>query len=239
MTLTYFPRDLLREAQMLWEIQGAVVGSTQTASGVMPLSNLGGGGLWKATLGQIGLWTPDKRRTWRALSAICDNGSQPIVASVRETVDSPWPVVAGSPLTSLAPVGHSDDALFDDGTGYDSSVIEINVVGAALLRATAMKVNLKAASSLRGGEYFSIDHFNLRWRLYRIKTAVNNNDGTWKINFRPPLRADVADGTELDFDNPKCVMRLASPDSMDVTLTPPFNSDPSVSFIEAFPPFPV
>lgn len=239
MTLRYFPNDvLLREATLLWEIQGMTVGSTQTASGAMPMSRLDGGGIWKATLGNVGLWNSDKRRAWRSLSAICDGGAQPIVLTVNETLDGPWPLVGGSPLTDLGSTSHSDGSFFDDGTGYESSVIDISVAGDTALRSTLMTVNLVVGSGLQGGEYFAIDHVDLRWRLYRVATAVDNGDGTWNVGFRPPLRAAVADGTRLEFDNPKCVMRLATPDAMDATFQTPFLSDPSVSFIEAFPPFP-
>ena len=236
--LRYYPAALFAEGRMLWEIQGGLIGSGQTASGPMPTMSLSGGGLWKATLGQVPIYDADRRRTWRAFAAICDNGVQPIVVPVRETFDAPWPVVSGAAITSFAQVPHSDDALFSDDTGYDNGIIEIETVGATLLRATQMVVNIIAGSDLRGGEYFSIDHPDLRWRLYRIRTVIDNGDNTWNITFRPPLRADVADGISLDFDKPKCVMRLATPDAMDVTLEPPDFTEGNVSFIEAFPPFP-
>lgn len=239
--LRYWPHQLLREARMLWELQGMTVGSGQTASGAMPMTRIDGGGLWKATLGQVGLFTADKRRAWRALSRICKGGAQPIILEVRETIDSPWPLVSGVAVTpeTQAQVPHDDDSLFDDDTGYESGLIEIKNVGAVVLRATAMTVALVAGSDLQGGEYFSIDHVDLRHRLYSIETAIDNDDGTWAITFSPPLRADIADATWLEFDHPKCVMKLATPDAMDATFEPPFNSNPDVSFIEAFPPFPV
>ena len=90
-----------------------------------------------------------------------------------------------------------------------------------------------------GGEHFSIDHDMLRWRLYRIRTAIDNGDGTWDCTVRPPLRAVAVADTQLQFDKPKCVMRLASPSSMDLTLSMRRHGRPSVDFIEAFPPFPV
>lgn len=465
--LSYYPAALLREAQLLWEIQGSSVGTGQTASGAMPMTKLDGGGLWKATLGQVGLWSSDKRRSWRALSALADGGSQPFIVPVRETVDTPWPPsIAGATLDSMGvpcfpQVPHSQaadssgvtTALFSDGTGYENGIVEIQNVGGAALRATSMTVKLIASDVLHGGEYFSIDHPVWRWRLYRIATAVSNNqtgndsftkallhfdadfsdsnvggaahvwtaagtaqvsgaqsrfggasglfdgvaatittphsadfvlgtsdftidfwfrcnaasgtneilaakgtstrewyiqhtsaniisvqispagfllnsvstftnavntgwhhlavvrqgsayklfiDGvveasttdatavatsasealcigawygaqpfngnidefrlsvgiarwtsafvpssnqygvpSWAITFRPPLRAAINDGTFLEFDHPKCVMRLDKPEAMDVTFSPPLNSDPSVTLIEAFPPFPV
>jgi hypothetical protein len=237
--LCYFPYTLLQESKMQWEIMGNVVGSGQTGSGAMPLSRLDGGGLWKATLTELGLWTADHRRTWRAVSAIADGGAQPLIVTVRENVDAPWPIVSGSEVSSFAPVPHSDGSFFSDGSGYATSAIEAIASGAVDLRSTEMTIEIVAGGELKGGEYFSIDHEDLRWRLYRIRTAVDNGDGTFDVTFRPPLRAVIADAQPLEFDRPKCVMRIATSDSMDATLEDGFFGKPSVSFIEAFPPFPV
>lgn len=245
--LRYFPGNLLREGSNLWEIQGSALGSGQIASGAMPMAKLDGGGLWKCTLGGVGLWSADKRRAWRALSAISDGGSQPVIIEVRETIDAPWPIVSGAVISEFPQVpnlGVADslgvtDALFDDDTGYENGIIEIQVVGAVALRATSMTVHVIAGDVLHGGEYFSFDHQELRKRLYRIATAVDQGSNIWAITFRPPMRAAISDAVFLDFDKPGCVMRLATPDAMDATFVPPFTSDPSVSFIEAFPPFPV
>lgn len=237
--LRHYPSCLIGGAKLQWEIAGMVVGGGQTGSGVMPVTRLDGGGLWKATLSEVVLRTTNHRRTWRALSAIAEGGVQPIIVPVSEIVDAPWPVVAGETIMSFDQVPHSDDALFSDDSGYQSGVIEAVGVGAVALRATSMTMEIIAGGDLGGGEYFAIDHADLRWRLYRIRTAIDNGDGTWDVTFRPPLRAAIEDGVHIEFDQPKCVMRLASSDSMDAVLSRPvFYGRVSVSFIEAFPPFP-
>src|SRR5581483_2155311 len=217
-TLPHFPGDLLREANLLWEIQGTVLSGGQTATGAMPITRLDGGGLWKCTLGQVGLWDADRRRSWRALTAICDGVAQPIVVPVHDMVDQPWPLIGGVPDMTFDIVSHDDGTFFYDGTGYESGLIEINCAGGASLRETGMNVRIVAGDDLKGGEHFSIDHPDLRHRLYRVRTAVDNGGGSWAITFRPPLRADVLDGTQLNFDRPQCVMRLAKPDAMDATF---------------------
>ncbi len=139
---------------------------------------------------------------------------------------------------SLPAVPHSDDSSFSDGSLYDNSMISATLAAAATLRATSLTVSIVAGDDLHGGEYFSIDHATNRWRLYRIRTATKNLDGTWAVTIRPPLREDVLTGVALEFDRPKCVMRLAAVDSMDATFEQAWYGTQAAMFVEAFPPFP-
>lgn len=236
--LPHFPPSLLREEALLWELKGVTVGGGESAGGQEALTRLDGGGLWKASLNGVALRTADHVRAWRALAAICDGGVQPVVVPMCDGRHIPAPEVNGVRVASLDVVPHSDGATFSDGSGYASSVVEASLAVAAVLRATSLTVTLTAGSALRGGEYFSIDHADLRWRLYRVRTAVDNGDGTFAVTIRPPLRAAVTAGSVLEFDRPKCVMRIASADAMDLMLEQRRRGRPSVSFVEAFPPFP-
>lgn len=236
--LPHFPISLLRENGVLFELMGMVIQGGQSASGLMPATRLDGGGNWKATLSDVSLRTADHVRAWRALAAICDGGVQPIIVPMCDKRHMPAPLVNGIPLYSLDDVPHSDNSPFSDDTEYASDVIEATLNAVAALRATSITINMIAGGDLMGGEYFSIDHETLRWRLYRLRTVLDNGDGTWACTIRPPLRAAVAADTPLQFDRPKCVMRLASADAMDLMLEQRKRAHPSVSFIEAFPPFP-
>jgi hypothetical protein len=236
--LRYFPEALLGPAKLSWELGGAAISGGQTASGIMPVSRLDGGGLWKVTMTGVPTFTPDRRRSWHALTAIGDGGVQPIIVPCREMVDAPWPLVGGIAQMSLPAVPHSDDSSFSDGSLYDNSMIAAKLTAAAVLRATSLTISVTTGDDLHGGEYFSIDHATNRWRLYRIRTAVKNLDGTWAVTIRPPLREDVLANVVIEFDRPKCVMRLAAADSMDATFETAWNGTQSAMFVEAFPPFP-
>lgn len=233
-----FPIALFREANLTWELSGVAIGGGQSASGVSAVTRLDGGGLWQAKFAEIWLYTAAKRRGWRALSAIADGGVQPLVVQVRETFDAPFPVVSGSALASLPLCTFSDGATFSDGGEFASSTMSFFANATALLRSTSLVVKKVAGSALQGGEYFAIDHITKSWRLYRIATAIDNGDGTFNVTFRPPLREAIAANTLLDFDRPRCVMRLASVSAMDAVLEPPYNATVAVNFVEAFPPFP-
>lgn len=236
--LPHFPTGLLREGGVMFEIEGAVVGGGATASGQQPLTSISGGGRWKATLSDIPLRTVQEIKTWRALTRICDGGVQPIILPMCDKRYFPAPIVNDSRLISFDDVPHSDFAFFSDGTGYESNVVQAFVDVAAELRATALTIRLAVGSALQGGEFFSIDHATLRWRLYSIRTVEDNGDGTFDVTIRPPLRAAVAADMEIEFDHPKCVMRVATPDAMDLLLEQRKRANPSVAFVEAFPPFP-
>lgn len=238
-TLHYFPESLMRESAILFELMGTSISGGASAANQQPAARFDGGGLWKATMTDVSLRTADQVRAWRALTAICDGIAQPIIVTMCDKRHFPAPLVNGGRLVALDDVPHSDDASFDDDTDYASDVVEASLAVAAALRDTAITIDITAGGDLMGGEYFSIDHEDLRWRLYRLRTAVDNGDGTWDCTIRPPLRAAVAIGAALQFDRPKCVMRLATPEAMDLTLSLRKFGKPTVSFIEAFPPFPI
>lgn len=237
MPLPIFPHNLMRENAILFELVAQVISAGQTASGVIPLARTDGGGIWKATLSDVPLVTADHVRAWRAFTAICEGGAMPVIVEMCDKRIAPLPIVNGKRLTT-ASVPHSDDAPHDDDAPYDSTIISA-IVGNGNLRATSILViPTTPGSTLRGGEYFSIDHGDpLSHRLYRIATVTPTIDGPL-CEIRPPLRAAVGGGTPAEFDHPKCVMRLATPDAMDLTLELRKFGKPSASFLEAFPPYP-
>ena len=64
---------------------------------------------------------------------------------------------------------------------------------------------------------------------YRVLTF---DPDTGAMKFRPPLREAVVAGTELNFDDPVCRMRLASDDAMDLELALRRFGNPTVNFLE-------
>jgi hypothetical protein len=238
-TLHHFPPSLMRESKAQWELVNNTTGGGTTAAGLQPIGGIAGGGLWKCTMQNIPLVTADQVRAWRALEAICDGGAQPIIVPMCDKRFYPAPVVGGARVVSYYPVLHEGGVPFESGVGYHFDVVDATVVEDAALRATSLLINIAYGGDLRGGERFSIDNVINRWRLYGIRTAVDQGSGNWLISIRAPLRNAVVAGTRLNFDQPKCVMRLEKPDSMALMLEMRQRGSASVSFLEAFPPFPV
>lgn len=233
-----FPRRLLREKAHSWNLVGVAATPGQTAQSVAPIIRSDGGGFWSCTMSDVSLSGQRKSDIkgltllWRAVRQICDGGVNAIVVPRNDTLFRPWP--EGLTQSTGLSIPHGpDDTFFDDGSGYYQSIIDITC-SAAVLRSTSLTVSINYAGGLQGGESFSIEHEVLGWRLYEISTVTMITDTTATIRFHPPLREAVADGALLEFDRPRCVMRLAKPSSMDLSVVPwTFNSG-NVDFVEAF-----
>jgi hypothetical protein len=96
-----------------------------------------------------------------------------------------------------------------------------------------MDITLNYAGELIGGESFSIAHDTMDWRLYEIATVDMTSSTTATITFNPPLREAIEAGTPLEFDRPRCRMRLANPGSMDLSVVPWTFNSASVDFVES------
>ncbi len=233
-TPVFFPKVLCRERTLEWTLGAKTISSGQTGLDALPLARTDGGGLWSAALSSVALTTADLVRCWRALDMLADAGAQPIVMPNIDRVFAPWPIVNGKPLRSYGDVHHSDTSPFSDGSGYYQPVIAAKLTTAAALRATTLTIAISYGSALRGGEHFSIEGPIYSFRMYRVRTAVYNGDGTATITIRPPLREAATANTVLDFDRPKCVMRLAQSDAMRLGLELRRYGTPNAAFVETF-----
>jgi hypothetical protein len=236
MALKTFPTILARENAILWELTGSTISGGQTAGGVVPMTRMDGGGLWKAKLSDVPLVTRDQVLAWRATAAYCEGGAQPIILPMCDMRHAPVPLVNGKPFFGLPDVPYSDLSRHSDDTPYAHGIqtaIIASADGPLPLRSTTITIHISQGGQLMGGQYFSIDHPTLGPRLYRIVDVAGN-----VCTIRPPLREALTASTPLEFNHPACVMRLTTSDAMDLTLTMRKFGNPTADFIEAFPPFP-
>jgi hypothetical protein len=221
-----FPRKLLHERTHDWNIVGNTMGAGQTTGASVDVRS-DGGGFWSASLNEIRFRDRTDALLWRAVRQLCNGGVNPIVVPRNDTVFAPF--VNG---VKSKEVPHSDGTFFSDGSGYYQPMIDITC-GPAGLRGTALDIILNYAGQLMGGESFSIDHPVMGWRIYEISTITMFTAINGRINFNPPLREAVDDGTRLEFDRPRCLMKLASPAAMDLNVTTYPFSLVGVKFIES------
>jgi hypothetical protein len=199
-----FPTAILRQQSEMWCVTASTLTSGQSAVGAFQVVRHDGGGLWRAQLGRIAIMTPAQIKTWRQMSAIAENGATPFILQRCEKRQFPTTVVA-------------------------------QVVSAAVaLRATFITVGLTTATPLEVGLIFSIQHPTQGWRMYEVKQIGTPATNWWDLVFRPPLREAVAIGTPVEFQMPRCVMRLASPEAMNLDLETGRFGQPTVDFIEHF-----
>lgn len=232
--LIYIPPHLLPKRGTKLELARRVVSPGLSLAGIAPRVATDGGGLWRLEFDDLQLVTPDQRQAWRAISGLCDGGANKLIVAVYDHTHQPWPEVDGDPLLAYEPIPHSDGSFFSDGSGYYQSVIDAEIVGAVALRATEVTLQFNYGGPPRGGEHFSIDHDTVRHRIYRIVTAVEDDDGNYTCIIRPPWREATADGVVAEFDVPKCVMEPETPDALDIMTDIIGHARPSPKFIEAF-----
>lgn len=234
-----FPRLLLRERSHSWNLAGVAATPGVTAQSVATIVRSDGGGFWSCSMADVSLSGPGLGRQrqrvatllWRAVRQVCDGGVNAIVVPRNDALMRPWP--AGM-AQGADPIPHSDGSLFSDGSGYYQSIIDVVADTAADLRATSLDIKIIHCGELLGGESFSIPHETMGWRLYEIATVVYEDATHATITFMPPLREAVLAGVELEFDRPRCVMRLASPSSMNLSVAPWTFNSASVDFVETF-----
>jgi hypothetical protein len=238
-----FPRALLRERRNAWNLAGVAAAGGTTAASVSTLVRSDGGGFWTCTMsdvslsGRSGVSDRGKQRQkistllWRAVRQICDGGVNSVVVPRNDALFTPWP--EGIARDAGSDIPHSDGSLFSDGSGYYQPTIDIVTADAAILRATSMDIEISLAGDLLGGEAFSIEHPTAGWRLYEIATVLATSESTANITFKPPLREAVDAGTQIEFDRPRCAMRLLQPSSMNLTVQPWTFNSASVDFVEA------
>lgn len=236
------PPILRREGSIEWNTIGNQFSPGQTLSGIAPSIRTDGGGLWSAVLSNImlsgastsnGVQNGDQHRAFRALRVLANGGASPIIVP-RHDIIQPWPVVGGVPLVSYGAIPHDDGSFFSDGTGYYQPVIDAVSVGSAALRDTSIVIEFIYGSPLGGGECFSILHPTMNWRMYEISTIADDGFGNSVVSFLPPLREAVTNVTAIEFDSPRCLMRLATLDGMHSKLDAPWISTQSMAFLEHF-----
>jgi len=217
-----------------WNLAAGSITPGQTGSGAFPYLRLDCGGAWVAKFNQVFLKDDDAAQTFSAIR-MAARGGVTVLTVPRPTKFQPWPVVDGVQITP-SNIPHSDGSFFSDGSGYTQKIIDVVTVGAAAFRDVNLTMSLIFCGPLRSGESFSIMHSAQDWRVYEIMSVEIDGDGNSFVEFDPPLREAVADGTEIEFDQPRCTMRLSSTDAMNFTLETYPHARQNVSFIETFFP---
>lgn len=177
---------------------GAAASGGVSMGGVTQLGVLHGGGFWEIAFGEVSLWTRETMLAWRALEAALDNGATPVIVPLGDRKHQP----VTSPPSSLA---FDDDSIWDDGTSWMAAEVSCDLDGDHDLRATTLAIEYEGDVPLVGGEYFSILHAEVGWRLYQVIRVSEDGES---LTIRPPLRRAVTDGTPLNFEAPRCVCRL-------------------------------
>lgn len=195
-------------------LRGVSIGGPASATGFRQLVQ-SDAGFWTASLTQIPMGTAAKVNAWRAFLARLDGGARHALVPVFDLMQAPWALAGGPSANLLAEQAFSDGYYFTDGHGFFNAAIVITLSADAALRDTSISVTVTTAGTIQEGMGFTLGGD----RLHRIKAILADNGAgaqTWQI--APPLRADYASGTELNFDRPTCRMRLLAEDDGEAAL---------------------
>lgn len=199
-----FPTRLFAPSSIQPRLVGQAVGGGASLSGEAQLAEVGGGGRWVVEFGDSNLLTREKVLAWRRFVAAADGGATSLLVPLgdrrHQPVNSHY---AGS------------DAFGTDTWAADESAWTAEEVtasaSAAALGATALTFTFTGPKPLLGGEHFSIHHATWGWRLYRVTRVVSGGSGgggSTSVQVRPPLREAIGTSTPLNFESPRCLMRV-------------------------------
>ncbi|GLK78053.1 hypothetical protein GCM10008171_33070 [Methylopila jiangsuensis] len=229
MTPDTYPTDLLQCQTMSWQVIGGVIEGLRSIEGASPdRLPIGRGGLWRIEMQEVFLETREEWATWRAIRARQRNGATAIVVPLERR-----PYFAQG-VTAMGSAPHSDGSPFSDGSEYATATITAEVLSPAAHAAVALRVRVWNAEPLIGAEPFTIVHPLAGARLYEViglEAAAGPGGSTdYELRISPPLRQAVSAGEAIDFNRPRCLMRLEDPNGMEVEED--IVSFPSVAFVE-------
>jgi hypothetical protein len=233
-----FPIDYLRPTRISFDTVGNEVDGGVNGVGESVNMETSGGGMWTAMMEGMVLEGPDERYevlSW--LGARLNGGFRNIVVPLVNDKIGAFPVINGSPRPIVRGIPHSDGAFFSDGAGYSQSTVYGEVVAMESTGVLRIRVYGAARSVFRWSDFFSIQHPNKGWRLYRSWELLDQSGGenpVSRIAIQPPLRESVAVGTRVELARPRCVMKQARGQTVPWEYSGWYSSRPSVSFVEAF-----
>lgn len=185
--------------------EGLTTSGGTSLSGYEDVIRTDGGGFLSVEFLNGETWERQDTLAWRALTDAMDGGAVAVVVHFCDRLHQP--------VGDVLRVPHSDGTPFSDDSLYRSAGAEASTIAAAALRATSLRMRITSELPLLGGELFTIVHPTWGERAYRV-IAIDGDT----IQFRPPLREAVDAGTPLDFDDPRCRMRLSGAPSNGINM---------------------
>lgn len=228
MTIAW-PRKLLPPQQPMFHIAPMNISGPVSASGAADVIS-GDAGFWRASFGSVVVTTRERVLTWRAISAKLQGRLFPILVPYCGMYQ-PYPLDANGKRIFTGPVTHSDGTPFSDGAPYLSGSIRATLDADLPNRAVSGNITVDVAGVIQPGHVFSFGE-----RMYEIRDVVYTGENTATLTWQPPLREAVTGGTELNFDDPVCRMRLASDTEMQLSMDMNKRGFPTVNFVEDLVP---
>lgn len=228
-----FPTHLFNPDSIALKPAGAVISGGEALSGETDTIKTDGGGYWLVTMTGIQLVTDFHLRAWQAWQDHLEGGVTKVLVPVAELRTAPRPIAGGVASRPSQLLASSDDPIFPEAIAFASPWIVAVMVGAALLRATQITIDVTGGARLMGGERFAISHASGR-RTYRVVRVISRSGQQATVTIRPPLREAVATGASVDFDWPSLVATLIPDGDITPRIERGRYAQVDISFREAF-----
>lgn len=165
-------------------------------------------GYWQIGMNNIPLYDTESRRWWNAIRTMLQGRSGLAIIPVwsRDTAPYPTGMFEGPILTT-----HSDGSPFSDGSMYSQYAIRIKSVGVTPIGAKTIRLQTETSGTELLGTRFSYNH-----AFYETGLGEKDAGGIWTFPIFPPIRAPIPDASELNFDDPTCLVRMKTDREMDV-----------------------
>ena len=184
-----------------------------------------GGGRWEITYSGIILRSPAQIRLWDAWTSYMPG--RVFLVPLVSLLTAPRPASGSHPArpSQIA----ADDPLFPTDVRYASPYIEAVTVGASILRATQLTINVTRGARIEGGEKCSIGG-----RGFKIERVVARTGQQATVAVSPPARAAIAAGSPVTFDWPVVRCKLVMGQDLAPLLAFGRRAEMSISFVEDF-----
>lgn len=225
------PHAFAASDALRWGDTANWVSGGATLGGESQERSTNGGGAWVAACSAISLITALDSRIWEALMLNWSLGDTKIIVPRCSNLKATF-AQTGARNT------HSDGTPFSDGSLYAGGSFGALAAPVAL-RDTTAQITLPVGAALLGGEPFTMTGPNRSERLYGVARilAVDVPTNTATVRFAKPAREAYPAGTEVDFGDPRCLMRAQLANGAGwATFDPAWHAQVDMVFRETFAP---
>lgn len=211
--------------RLRWRLIDARLGGVSDSYGLpADVVTTDGGGWWVADFGMMRASSSAHHRALRALAVRLRGGRR---------IDVPF--LEKEPMGGITSVGFSDGTTFSDDTEFQSGIVSAVLDEAVTLRSDVAVIRIDSGHELLGGDVYSLDRGGLLGSEMHVTSAIERLSGNrWAVEIGPQFRRGYLAGTEVNFNDPCCAMRLNDPEgTMWPEAAPAWNVDAAAHFEEA------
>ncbi len=240
--------DFIKPQRMSFDVVVNAIEGGRNGFGQTITMETTGGGIVSGSYQNCWVQAREEHEYTNWLSARLTGGFRFINVPLKTDWMGPFPVYDRWPITAISNIPHSDGSHFSDTSGYSQSTVWGKFTADAALNAGIISIRVYGASRpLRHSDWFSVYHPTKGWRVYRYwdvlsvsaesTETVSGTDYSYKdytLAIAPALREAVSEDDRIEFARPKFCAKLAPGASIPWEVQGFWQSQPTLSFVEAF-----